>query len=59
MSDGAAQRTGKSEARVEIEALGFLLLGALGHGSRSDSHCDGGDECARCDTKKWVVTVKT
>jgi hypothetical protein len=42
VSDGAAQRTGKSEASVEIKALGFLLLGALGQGSRSGSHCDGG-----------------
>lgn len=44
MSNGTAQRTGKSEASVEIKALGFLLLGVLGHGSRSGSHCDSGGE---------------
>jgi hypothetical protein len=58
VSDGAAQRTGKSEARVEIKALGCLLLGALGHDSRSDRHCGGGDECTRHDMKEWVVDAR-
>ena len=58
MSNGTAQRTGKSEARVEIEALGVLLLGALGLDSRSDSHCDSGDQHARCGMREWTVTVE-
>lgn len=43
MSDRTADSTGKSEPRVEAEAL-KLRLG--GHNSRRRSHW-GGDECAR------------
>lgn len=46
MSDGAAQGTSKSEARIEIKALRLLLKSGLGQTSRRGSHCDG-DECAR------------
>lgn len=46
MSDGTAQGTTKSEARVEIKALRLLVGGGLGQSSRRGSHCDG-DECAQ------------
>jgi hypothetical protein len=37
--------------RASINALGFLWFGALGHDSRSG---DGGEECARRDTKEQI-----
>ena len=55
MSDGTAQGTAKSEARVEIEALRLLLGGGLGQSSRRGSHCDG-DECVeRRESKELTV----
>ena len=53
---GTAQCTSKSKTRVKIKTLGFLLHGALGGYSRRDSsHCEGGVERARSDTRRWAV----
>lgn len=41
MSDGTADSTSKSEARVEAKALRLFLGGGLGQNSRRDSHYDG------------------
>jgi hypothetical protein len=59
VGDGAAQCTSKSKTRVKIKTLGFLLYGrgALDRCSRGDgSHCEGGVERARSDTRRWAVT---
>lgn len=40
MGDGTAQGASKSEARVEIEALGLLLSGGLGQSRGRASHFD-------------------
>lgn len=45
-SEGTANGAGKSESRVESQALGLLLGGGLRQNSGRCSHCDG-DECAR------------
>ena len=47
MSDGTAQGTSKSEARVEIKALRLLVGDGLGQTSRRGSHCDGDERVER------------